>query len=161
MNSWNHVTLLGGHFLIKIQTVWQVLVTLCHIYMVWGCCVMIFGWLIWVQGTKNWWFHLCCDDVHCCHQFSMLPVDVLFGDISMYPHDTKIWPMSCHKLSLPSWHNIGRICIGLKLEEDIWIQHGGSIKYSVLFSDLTHCAQWLFGDECTFAESMSTCDFVP
>ena len=48
-----------------------------------------------------------------------MPVDLLFGDISMYPHYTKKRPMSRHNLRLPPWHNIAGICIGFELEEHI------------------------------------------
>ena len=71
----------------------------CHLVL--GCCVMKFGWLIWAQGMKNWWINRCYYNVHGCHQFFMLPVDVLFGNISMYPHDIKNCQMSHHNLRLP------------------------------------------------------------
>jgi hypothetical protein len=133
----------------------------CRIHVVWGCCSTKFGWFILARGTKNWWIHHCCDDVHGCYQFFTMPVDVLFGHITRYPHDTKIRPMSRHNLRLPPWRNIGRIWIGFKLEANIWIQSGGgpSIKM-FFFSILTHRARWLFGDAHTFAESRSTCEFV-
>jgi hypothetical protein len=54
-----------------------------------------------------------------CRQFFPMPVDLLFGDISMYPHCTKNWPMSHQNLRLSPWRNIAGIRIGFKLEEHI------------------------------------------
>ena len=61
----------------------------CCICMVWGCCTMKIGWVRWVWAMKNWWVHRCCGDVHGCRWFFLMPVDLLFGNISIYPHDTK------------------------------------------------------------------------
>jgi hypothetical protein len=112
----------------------------CCICMVCGCDAMKIGWVGWVGAMKNWWFRHCCGAVHDCPQFFPMLVDLLFGDISMYPHYTKKQPLSRHNLRLPPWHNIARICIGFKLEEHIWIQNGGvhQLQCSFLIWNIVH-----------------------
>jgi hypothetical protein len=91
----------------------------------------------------------------------MMPVDLLFGDILKYPHDTKRRPMSHHSLRLPPWHNIAGFFYWFQTGgEHLNTKWWGSINYRVLFSNLTHRSGWLFGDEGTFTESRSTFDFI-
>ena len=150
----------GGQYLIKSRQCDECL-SPCRVRVVWGCCAMKIARVRWARAMKQWWIHRCCGDVHGCRWFFLTPVDLLFRDISKYPHDTKKRPMSRHNLRLPPWRNIEGICIGFKLEEHIWKQNGGGPSITEFyFSDLTHHGQWLFGDEGTFAESRSTFEFV-
>jgi hypothetical protein len=110
----------------------------CHICVVWGCGAMKIGWVGWARAMKNWWVCCCRGDVHGCPWFSLMPIDLLFGDISMYPHYTNKWSMSCHNLRLPPWHNIAGICIGFEPEEHIWIQNGGGPSITVFFFPIWH-----------------------
>ena len=139
LNRQNRVTVPEGQLLMKNRQRGERL-SPCRIHVVWGCCSTKFGWFILARGTKNWWIHRCCDDVHGCYQFFTMPVDVLFGHITRYPHDTKIRPMSRHNLRLPPWRNIGRICIGFKLEANIWIQSGGVHQLQCSFFPFWHIA---------------------
>ena len=132
----------GGNFHKKNRQCDKCLLPWC-ICVVWGCCAMKIGWLRWVWAMKKWWIHHCCGDVCGCRPFFTMPVDVLFRDILMYPYDTKNRPMSCHNLRLSPWHNIGRICIGFKLEKHIWIQTGGVYQLQ--------CSFFLFGTSHTMA----------
>ena len=146
-------------FFIRKQTVQWDLVVLPHSRGL-GVLRDEFRWLKWARTMKSWWIHGDCDHVHGICPMFVMPVNTLFEDISMYPHDTKNRPMSCHNLRLPPWHNIHRICIRVQLEEHLWIQSGGVHQLYCSFFYLTHRARWLFGNEGTFAESRSTCKFV-
>ena len=112
----------------------------CCICMVCGSGAMKIGWVRWVRAMENWWFRHCCGDVHDCHRSFPMLVDLLFGDILMYPHYTKKQPLSRHNLRLPPWHNIARICIGFKLEAHIWIQNGGVHQLQCSFFPIWHIA---------------------
>ena len=135
----------GDNYSLKI---WQCdkCLSSCHICVVWECCVMKIRWLTCVQAMTNWWIFHCWSNVHDRCQFIMMPMDVLHGDISMYPHDTKKWPISHHNSRLPPWRNIDRICIVFRLEEHIWIQCGECPSITVFFFGLAHHEQWLFGN---------------
>ena len=137
-NDWNQDTLPEGCFLTK-KTVRQVLITLCRIHMVWRCCVMKFRWLTWVQGMKNSWIHHCCGDDHGCRWFFMMTVDALFGDNSVYSHDTQNRTMSCHFLMMPPWCDFDGICWSLMLKECIRLQMGGP---SIIWFDFFQFGTW-------------------
>ena len=95
------------------------------------------GWFRWVPGRRKRWIHRFFERCPWLSWFFSVPMYVLFGDTLAYPHDTKNRPMSRHILMLPPWRNIGRICIGLTLEENIGIQIGSvittAIKVVVIF----------------------------
>ena len=114
-------------FLIRKQTVRWDLVALPHSRGL-GVLRDEFGWLKWAWTMKSWWIHGDCGHVHGFRPIFVMPVNTLFGDISMYPHDTKNRPMSRHNLRLPPWRNIRRICIRVQLEEHLWIQSGGGVN---------------------------------
>ena len=159
-NCLNWVMLPGRQFCITNRQC-DACLSPCRIRVVWGCGAMKIRWVGWARAMKNWWVRRCRGDVHGCPRFFPMPVGLLFGDISMYPHYTKNRPMSRHNLRLPPWRNIAGICIGFELEEHIWIQNGGGPSITVFFfSDFAHRVRWLFGDEWTIAESRSTSDFV-
>jgi hypothetical protein len=82
-----------GRFLIKNKQCDECFLP-CHIQVVWGCCAMKIGWLTWTCAMKIWGINHCWCDVHGCHWFFKMPMDLLFGDISMYPHHTK--NRQCH-----------------------------------------------------------------
>jgi hypothetical protein len=86
------------------------------------------------QGEESDEFIAFLSDVHGCPNFFMMVVDALFWNISVYPHDTKKWPMSRHILMLPPWHNIGIICIGLTLERTLEYKVGGPSIPDIFFS---------------------------
>ena len=87
-------------FLIRKQTVQWDLVALPH-----SCGLGVFcdefRWLKWAWTMKSWSIHGDCSHVHGFHPILVMPMNTLFGDISMYPHNTKNWPMSRHNLRLP------------------------------------------------------------
>ena len=102
----------------KKQTLRQVLVTLPHLHGVGVLCDedRVVNMHARDEDLMN---SLLLRDVYGCRQFFKMPVDLLFGDISMYPHHTKKRTVSRHNLRLPPWHDIRRICIGFKQEEHI------------------------------------------
>ena len=112
------------HKTTSVKSARRVLVAPLHLHGVGVLCDEVGVVNMGTTGEKLW--------IRSCCQLFLMPVDLLFGDILMYPHNTKKWPMSRHNLRLPPWHNIAGICIGFKLEEHIWIQNGGSINYRVL-----------------------------
>ena len=65
-----------------------------HICVVFGFFATKIGLLTCARAMKKWWIHHSCGDVHGCRRFFTMPVCVLFGDFSMYPHNKKIG--QCH-----------------------------------------------------------------
>jgi hypothetical protein len=76
-----------------------------------------------------------------------MAVDMLFGDILVYPCDTKIWPMSCHVLMMPPWHDISLICFWLEREECSRLWMGGPLIVAFVLFDLAHGVRCLISNE--------------
>ena len=110
LNRWNWDIYPRDNFRLKNRRCDEIL-SCCHIYVVWECCAMKFGWLKWAWTMKNWWIHGDWGHVQGFCPIFMMHLNTLFGDILMNPHDTKNRPMSCHHLMLPRWHDIGWIFV--------------------------------------------------
>jgi hypothetical protein len=126
----------------------------CHVCVAWGYA-MKFRLFTRSWGTRNQQIHLSFCNVHGCHWFFMMTVDLLWWDNSMYHEDTKILTMSYHSLRMPPWGDIVSICFGSKLEECIRLQTRGVIQLRGSFFDLAHGVWCLIGNECSLTESWS------
>ena len=103
------------------------------------------SWRLWPCS----WFS---SNVYDAHEY-------IYGDILM-SHDTKNGQCHATTSCCPHGMTLAEFALVSKWRSIFDYTVGGSINYSALFFDLAHHARWLFGDECTFAESRSTFDFV-
>ncbi len=158
-NCWNRVLYQRDTFWQKKRQCDEFLLHCC-IRVVQRCCATKFGWLKWARGTRNRWIHHLCGDVHGCCLFFTMTVYVKFGDISVYPRDTKNRTMSRHFLMTPPWRDIARICKSLMLKECIRLQIGGVLQLlGSIFFNLAPDQRELFGDEFSIAKRWSRAIF--